>query len=502
MSLPDAVDEARPVHEGLDLRLDELVARRAELTPTARAIENHRGPAPAWCTWAELEAAVEERAGALRALGLPDGSRVAVVMEDSLACIESVFAVFRAGLVLVPVDPKWGDGLHRDIVGMSGCRAQLRGVVVDRLAPDTASATPLGPDVALVSYTSGSTSDPKGVVLRHRHLREAYAAGVRYLLGLGVPRPRRYGSAMRVSGLGVLGVHYFFALEFGATTVVLPELGFATAPGYWAAVRDRRIDMTYLVPALLELVVRRATPVEGADRLTALCGGAPMRPETQAAFQERTGALLLNAYGATEMAFAVFFGDRDAGGRGTISVGRPALGEACVRAADGSLVAGPGEGELELRGPSRSDGYWGNPEATAEAFVGDWYRTGDLVRRDEAGRYTHRGRVREIVLRGGFTIHLSEVEDAVLAVPGVLDACAVRVRPGEVGEDVGVIARAEPSVTVAAVLDGCRAYLGAERAPRQAVLTADPIPRVPNGKVDRRGAAEMWRRLSKGASTP
>ncbi len=166
-----------------------------------------------------------------------------------------------------------------------------------------------------------------------------------------------------------------------------------------------------------------------------------MREETQAVFQERTGALLLNADGATEMAFAVFFGDRDPGGRGAISVGRPALGEARVRA--GPRAGGRrGEGELELRGPSRSDGYWGNPEATAEAFMGDWYRTGDLVRRDEAGRYTHRGRVREIVLRGGFTIHLSEVEDAVLAVPGVLDACAVRIRPGEVGEDVGVIARA------------------------------------------------------------
>lgn len=495
---------APAVHPGLDLRLDEVLAERAATTPSATAIEDHRHGAPRDCTWEELEQAVQAEAKELEALGLPAGSRVAVVLEDSIPCMASVFAVFRAGLVLVPVDARWGDGLHRDVVAMSGCRMRVRcgaGGEVDRevLAADPARRAPLDPEVALISYTSGSTSDPKGVVLRHRHLRAAYAAGVHYLLARGVPRPRRYGDVMRVSGLGVLGVHYFFALEFGATTVVLPELGFGNAVDYLATVRDRRIDMTYLVPALLELVVRRALPVPGAERLTALCGGAPMREEAQRSFQDRSGALLLNAYGATEMAFAVFFGDRDEHGRGTPSVGTPALGEARIRADDGSLVGGPGEGELELRGPSRADGYWMNPAATAEVFVGDWYRTGDIVRRDDRGRYVHRGRVREIVLRGGFTIHLSEVEDAVLSVPGVLDACAVRIRPGELGEDVGVVARVEPGVAASTLLDRCRAHLGADRAPRHAVLTAGPIPRVPNGKVDRRAAERLWRRESEGA---
>lgn len=488
-------------HEDLGLRLDELVARRAALAPSDVAIESHRGPSALRCTWAELDGAVEARAKELSGLDLPAGSRVAVVMEDSIPCIESVFAVFRSGLVLVPVDAKWGDGLHRDVVRMSGCRARLRfsaggEVELEPMAADHGFSAPLDRDVALISYTSGSTSDPKGVVLRHRHLREVYAAGVRYLLGLGVSRPRRYGNVMRVSGLGVLGVHYFFALEFGATTVVLPELGFENAAGYWSAVRDHRIDMTYLVPALLELVVRRGRPVEGSDRLTALCGGAPMREEAQRGFQSSSGALLLNAYGATEMGFAIFFGDRDEQGRGTMSVGRPALGQARLRAGDGTVVEGAGEGELELRGPSRADGYWMNREATAEVFVDDWYRTGDLVQRDESGRYFHRGRLREIVLRGGFTIHLSEIEDTVLSVPGVSDACAVRVRAGQLGEDVGVIARAEPELTVTALLEACRSHLGAERAPRHAVLTGAPIPRVPNGKIDRRAAERLWRRES------
>jgi acyl-CoA synthetase (AMP-forming)/AMP-acid ligase II len=171
------------------------------------------------------------------------------MLADTVECLEVVFALWRAGLVVVPVDRLWGQGLQAQVLSMSGAATVINcepdGSV--RQSPAATAAPRLDPEVAIISYTSGSTSDPKGVVLRHRHLRAVYAAGVRAVRALGVETPERFGCSMRLSGLGVMGVHYLFALEWGATTVTLPELSMLNAGGYWDQLGRHHIDMTYWV---------------------------------------------------------------------------------------------------------------------------------------------------------------------------------------------------------------------------------------------------------------
>jgi acyl-CoA synthetase (AMP-forming)/AMP-acid ligase II len=205
---------------------------------------------------------------------------------------------------------------------------------------------------------------------------------------------------------------------------------------------------------------------------------------------------LFNAYGLTEASFAVFLGDLDERtGRATPSIGSPVTAQARIRRDDGFHSGGAAEGELELAGPAVSAGYYDNPDATRSAFCDGWLRTGDLVRRDGSGRYYVTGRCKDVVLKGAFSIHLNEVEDAAAGLPHVIEAVAVPLRL-PTGEDIGVILRtADGALDVEAARAELTRRLGPQRAPRRVVATATPLPRVGQGKIARPQALAMWREL-------
>ena len=170
--------------------------------------------------------------------------------------------------------------------------------------------------------------------------------------------------------------------------------------------------------------------------------------------------------------------------------------EARVRTGDGTLL-GPrvGRGELEITGPSLSDGYYDNPVGTAGSFLPDgWLRTGDLVEVDAQGHYAIVGRLKDAVMKGAFTVYLNEVEAAACALDGVVEAGGLKlVLPGGT-EDLGLVVRVEPGaeLTRNAVKAFVSDRLGRQRAPRRVVLTTDPLPKVGHGKLDRRGLATLW----------
>jgi acyl-CoA synthetase (AMP-forming)/AMP-acid ligase II len=302
---------------------------------------------------------------------------------------------------------------------------------------------------------------------------------------------------MRLSGFGVLALHYLWSAAFGAEVVVLPRLELTTARAYWADIARHEIDQTILVPPLFELLLRASQPRKNERRPLFVNASGPISTTTHGRFMERFEALVLNCYGLTETTFACMVGDTDERGTTTQAVGRPDLLRIRLRDADGTEVVGPGEGELEVSGPTVSDGYYDNAEASASLFTGSWLKTGDLARRDETGKYWIVGRLKDAVMKGGSTVYLTEVEEACVALDGVLEAVAVRADlPGGL-EDLGLIVRPMTGVITDAreLKKALEHALGPDRSPRRVVLTDRALPRIGQNKIDRRSAQHLWAEL-------
>ena len=482
----------------------------ARSNPTGAALQFAREPyAGHRMTWMDIVVRSHALAEDFAEHGIGQADRAALLLDDHPDMLPVLLALWRRGAVVVPVDAEWGEGLREQVLGHSradflvtmggGSLPCARGLARSGDRP----SLPLG--TAMISYTSGSTSDPKGVVLGHAHLTHAYRAAARGLAGLTGRQPHRFGCALRMSGLGVLGMNYLWAAALGAEVVVLPVAELASARSFFQLVHGHDIDLLYLVPAQAELLMRTAAQAPPhARRCVCICGGAPLRPQLQASMQDRFGLLMLNAYGLTEVGFAAFFGSVDAAGKGSPDIGKPVTVAARLRAADGTLPSGEADGELELSGPSVASGYYDNAASTEAVFCDGWVRTGDLARRDAEGRYRITGRQKDVVLKGGFTVYLAEVEDAAMKLDGVLEAAAVRIEHAT-GEDLGLVVRLDRSsaLTEDDVRDALHRMLGRSRCPRRIALTRQELPRTGNLlKLDRRAVAQLWGALSAGLLRP
>jgi long-chain acyl-CoA synthetase len=327
--------------------------------------------------------------------------------------------------------------------------------------------------------------------LRHRNLYAAYGIAAKHLFG-DAP-PRRFGSVFRIGGLGVLGLNFLLPMRIGCATVVLPELSITTAVDYLSRIAAHGVDFLYLVPTLVQLVTRLGRPVEGLA-LDCVTGAAPISEDLHREFQERFDVRLRNIYGITEASFGVFYGAVEAPNRGGWDLG-PALPEVPVRlvGGDGQIVEGPGEGLLEVSGPTLADGYFGNPAATQAVFVDGWLSTGDIASRDARGHFSIVGRRKDVIIRGGFNIHLEEVDHVLLSHPAVIAAGVVGYRGNGLDESLAALVQVTEgsAVAEAEMLAWCRARIGPAKTPSTLIVTSDPLPTNGSGKIVRAQIAEM-----------
>lgn len=464
--------------------------------------EPHAGVVRSWAQLRERSEALHRR---LAAAGLREESLCAVVLADHPDMLPLLMAIWRLRGVALLVDREWGAGLRDSILGHSGPEAVVTlhpelGVSLTGRAPDAERRRQLA-DGALLSYTSGSTGDPKAIVMTHGRLATTMYAAAAAVVRLRGAAPSRIACSMRLSGSGVLNLHYTWALCAGAAVVVMPQLDLSTARGYWHDIERHEVEQMFLVPPLIDLLNLAAEPPRGGMRPPiCITGSSPLSPRTQERFQRRFGIGLLNAFGLTETMCASFFGEYDEAGMGRNCIGQPALLKAQLRDRSGRVVEGPGEGELELAGPTLFGGYFGNPAATEAAFVGSWFRTGDLLRRDERGRYWTVGRLKDVVMKGSFAVYLNEIEEAATAVDGVLEAAAVPLQLADGSEDFGLLVRFHPESAVppdpTAVAAELRHQLGPQRTPRRVIEITEPLPRTGQEKLNRRGTRAMWHELS------
>jgi acyl-CoA synthetase (AMP-forming)/AMP-acid ligase II len=432
----------------------------------------------------------------LVARGLRRGDRVGLVIGDDepLEWLVSYVAIHKAGGVTVPLLSRLGTSelariLRHAQAALALCsdaQDELRSVVpivvstgaewAELLSPDdTDVELPLSPeDVADVMYTSGTTGEPKGVVVRHGGLSTIDRVPAAWL-GLGFLTSSPFATTS--GSLLVCG-----PLRGGLSGWFLPRFD----PDRWlAAVERDRPVAAFLVPAMVELVV--GAPGFGTADLSSLAvvniGSAPIAAATLRRFGAGLpDAEVLCGYGMTEFG-AVTTTPLGDGEKHLGSVGLPLPGVA-VRIVDGegeSLPAGQ-VGQVAIAGTQRPREYLGDPEGTGRTWVGGWLRSGDLGYLDGDGHLWIVGREKEMIIRGGHNVVPGEVEAALFEHPAVAEAAVAGVPHPVLGEDVAAwVVLRQPAST-----DELRSFLVTRLAdykvPRR-ITVIDALPRNESGKV-------------------
>jgi acyl-CoA synthetase (AMP-forming)/AMP-acid ligase II len=278
----------------------------------------------------------------------------------------------------------------------------------------------------------------------------------------------------------------------------LPSTGGFSAHLFWGDVVRLGVTWYTAVPTIHRILVNRASqdyPISAPPRLRFIRScSAPLDEELAAAITATFRAPLISAYGMTEASHQVSSNPLPAHGPDkTSSVGLPTGVEIRIVADDGRDVASGGVGEILLQGATVTSGYLDNPRANSASFVDGWFRSGDLGSRDMDGYLFVRGRLKEIINRGGEKISPGDIDEVLLSHPKVLDAESFGELDAMYGEGVqaAVILRPEMEATEAELRDYCRSRLSAFEVPERIYIVAD-FPRTAKGSADRRALAAQF----------
>ncbi len=462
-------------------------------------------------TYSRLREEVLRAAEALAAAGVRRGDRVALVYPSSAEAIVLFLAAALAGTA-APLNPAYKpeefrfyleDTRARVLLAAPGEAAAARealpadaSVIEAAFAGDGRLGLSAGPspggrleppgddDVALVLHTSGTTSRPKMVPLRHRHL----AASVANI----VPSYRLTADDVSLCVMPLFHVHGLVAsalatLGSGGTVVVPPRF---SPFEFWRAVREHDVTWYSAVPTIHGMLTARTRerPAGASSLRFARSCSSSLSPQLMAELEGLLGVPVLEAYGMTEASHQMASNPLPPQERRPGSVGVGTGVDIAILGETGDLLPAGGLGEVAVRGPNVMDGYEANPSANAEAFGDGWFRTGDEGTLDETGYLTLRGRIKELINRGGEKIAPREIDEVLLRHPAVAEAVAFGLPHDAWGEGVAaaVVLRAE--VTRRELIDFCRRYLAEFKVPRH-LFFVDRIPRGPTGKIQRRSLA-------------
>ena len=520
--------------------LFDLVQRAADRTPAATALTANGGST----AYGALQSQMGGFASGLRHLGLKRGERVAIYLEKRNETVIASFGAPAAGAVFVPLNPL----LKPEQVGyiLRDCNVRVLVTSPERLtllegvldqcpdlrhvvltepgsssgahakvavndwsslldAPPHVGHRVIDTDVAAIFYTSGSTGKPKGVVLSHRNMVAGAKSVASYL-----------GNHAGDTLLAVLPLSFdagfsqlTTAFHVGARVVLLNYL--LPRDVLRAMERERVTALTAVPPLYIQLAqLEWPASVNESLRYFANTGGRMPR-ETLALLRQRVPrAKPFLMYGLTE-AFRSTYLPPEEVDRRPDSIGKAIPNaEILVLREDGSECAPDEAGELVHRGALVGLGYWNDIEKTAERYrvlpssAAGRVRglplpeiavfSGDTVRRDAEGFLYFIGRRDEMMKTSGYRVSPTEVEEVLYATRLVGECAAFGIEHAQLGQTIQVVATApaDGSLDTAALLAECRARMPAYMVPAAVHVVAGPLPRNPNGKIDRKLLASQW----------
>lgn len=507
-------------HTGSSPRIADLVAATASRHPEARAlvVTADRNA----ITYRDLVRLVDDLANQLTQGGLFAGDRVGLRAPSSAEFVVGLLAASRAELVVVPLDPALPAAdqharltaaggrvvlVDADATGETGETSlphwpisvtvsgnAITAYVDTAVAPSPASAQPDGlrpDDDALIMFTGGTTGAPKMVPWTHHNVATS-VGNVVASYGLGADdatvavMPLFHGHGLIAALLSTLA---------SGGTVLIPARGRFSAHTFDEDLRAASATWFTAVPTIHQILLSRkktdAGPQWARLRFIRSCSAA-LNPETAEALQTAFGASVLSAYGMTEATHQM--ASTSAGEMMTAGLVGQSTGVQVQVVSDDGRPCGPDAvGEIWVRGPTVVRGYLANPRATEQTFTDGWLHTGDLGSLSRTGELTLRGRIKELINRGGEKISPERVEGVLAGHPNVLEAAVFGVPDQLYGERVGAAVVPERSArpTAAELTEYCREHLAAFEVPASIALT-DELPHTAKGSVDRRAVAEEF----------
>ena len=512
--------------------LTEMMRRRAALTPEMQYFVLYGET----ITYGRLWEQSGRFAAALARAGLAPGDKVCLIYPTCAEFFATFFGALRMGAVPVPLYPTLGveatarifrdseavavatigwfrQGVDQSVALAPGIRAVLEPPDLDADAPPPPLHPAAEDDLAFLQYTSGSTGDPRGVMLTHRNVMSTVRS---MAAAAGITADDRVVSWLPLyHDMGLIGCAFTPPLTATPLWLLPPDL---RNPRRWLELITA-VRATFTVSPDFGYRncirnVRDTSDIDLSSLKGALSGAEPVRVSTIQAFERQFGLknLILPCYGLAEATLAVAIWPRntplrlDATGR-FVSVGRPCLDvEVRIMPPFGEDGAGAGvlgpdvEGEVCVRSPGVMRGYYNNPEATARVLTPDgWLRTGDLGFLDTQGYLYITGRVKDIMILGGENVTPADVEEIVDHVPGIRYGAAVGIDSERTGSQrLHVVAEVRdesgPPETYHDLVREIvhRVHAGRGHRPARVLLVrAGSIPKTSSGKIQRARLAQM-----------
>lgn len=461
-------------------------------------------------TYAEFNDRIGRLASGMRArFGVGRGDRVSVLAHNSTDHFEIQFACARLGAIFAPMnwrlttpelrfivndsqpavifyDPEFGDtalelaaacGVE-NVCGRDGPYEQLIAESVNDVSPEPLTHD----DVATILYTSGTTGTPKGAIITH---------GMRFWQTINLTGPARLGAEstcltvlplFHVGGLDVFANPIF---HYGGKAVVMRAYDPALALRLFT---DPEANITHFIgaPAHFQFVAQlpQFDSATFSQNLLAYVAAAPVPLPLLQQWQAR-GLTLIQAYGMTETCGVITIMEPGDAVRKAGSAGQRCLHfDVRLVGSDGTEAAPDEIGEIWVRGPCTTPGYWKRPEATAATFTDGWLRTGDAAIRDADGFYYIVDRWKDMYISGGENVYPAEVEDVLYQLASIAEVAIIGVpdeRWGEVGRAI-IVVKQDHDLNEAEVYAHCEANLARYKHPRS-IRFVDALPRNATGKV-------------------
>ena len=478
----------------------DITAKRAALTPNRIAFED--ALTGRTLTYGQLEDRCARAAAVLAANGVSREDRVAILCRNRVEFFEIMFACAKLGAILVPLN--WRSPAAELAALIADCSAKVlvfgaedaetaRALGAASIALDDgyeaalAAALPLATDhrwpgdaTWFLMYTSGTTGQPKGVIQTYQmSVVNAFHVGQAFDLRDG-DTTLNFLPLFHSAGIQLVTIPTLIA---GGTVLMLP--GFDESH---ALALMPRLDIFFGVPAVYQQLALHPE-FESADLARVRswgCGGAPLADVLVERYAAK-GVMVCNGYGMTETGPTAFIAMKEDALRKIGSVGKPLmLLDVRIVDADGNDVAEGESGEIWMRGPGLTPGYFNKPAETAKAFTADgWLKSGDIGRRDADGCYYVAGRIKEMYISGGENVYPAEVENVLARHPSILETAIIGVSDekwGEVGHAFIMLRPDAQPVTAAEVIQFCRANVAGYKTPRH-VTFVDEFPRTAAGKI-------------------
>jgi acyl-CoA synthetase (AMP-forming)/AMP-acid ligase II len=462
-------------------------------------------------SYAALRTSVAELAGQLQALGIGRDDRVAIAMGNGPEMVIAFLAAATAATA-APLNPKYRadefafyyeDTRAKALIVAPGEGGEARAVLLPGMILIEASAGEDGilalrsatqhaalstqpwaapDDIALILHTSGTTSRPKRVPIRHRNLATS-AANIMATYGLSAAD--RALCVMPLFHIHGIVASLLSTLASGGTVIVPP--GF-DALKFWAWVEEFRPSWYSAVPTMHQLLLARAernAELVAKSRFRFIrSSSAPLPPVVMERLEAAFGAPVLESYGMTEASHQMASNPLPPAPHKAGSVGVGIGVDVAIMDEAGRLLPQGERGEVVVRGGNVVDGYENNPEANAAAFVDGWFRTGDQGFLDADGYLCLTGRLKELINRGGEKISPLEIDDILLRHPAVAEALAFAVPHSALGEEVHAAVVLKAAAGERELRDYCARFLADFKIPRR-IHILEALPRGATGKLQR-----------------